>query len=131
MGHVSQPRATIIGGSLSGLFTATALRAIGWDVNVFEQSPNELDSRGGGIVLQPDVMEAFRFGGVELPAHPGVDSGEQRDATQHVIAAWYNQGRGYRRTPFSRRKMARPDAAGPRECDCRAFRSSDSGPSSA
>jgi 2-polyprenyl-6-methoxyphenol hydroxylase-like FAD-dependent oxidoreductase len=77
MGHVSQPRATIIGGSLSGLFTATALRTIGWDVNVFEQSPNELDSRGGGIVLQPDVLEAFRFGGVKLPAHPGVDSGER------------------------------------------------------
>lgn len=77
MGHAAQPRATIIGGSLSGLFTATALRAVGWEVNLFEQSPNQLDSRGGGIVLQPDVTEAFRFGGVALPAPPGVDSGER------------------------------------------------------
>ncbi|MFM0220715.1 FAD binding domain-containing protein [Paraburkholderia dipogonis] len=77
MGHAAQPRAAIIGGSLSGLFTATALRAVGWEVELFEQSPNELDSRGGGIVLQPDVMEAFRFGGVALPAPPGVDSGER------------------------------------------------------
>jgi 2-polyprenyl-6-methoxyphenol hydroxylase-like FAD-dependent oxidoreductase len=44
---------------------------------LFEQSPNELDSRGGGIVLQPDVIEAFRFGGVKLPSPPGADSGDR------------------------------------------------------
>ncbi|MFM0211562.1 FAD binding domain-containing protein [Paraburkholderia sediminicola] len=77
MANVNRPSAIVIGGSLSGLFTATALRAVGWDVKLFEQSPNELDSRGGGIVLQPDVLEAFRFGGVKLPAHPGVDSGDR------------------------------------------------------
>ncbi|MGA7814888.1 FAD-dependent monooxygenase [Caballeronia sp.] len=69
--------AIIIGGSLSGLFSATALRAIGYSVDVFEQSPNELDSRGGGIVLQPDVLAAFKFAGVDLPAHSGVDSGDR------------------------------------------------------
>ncbi|ANB77600.1 hypothetical protein AYM40_30335 [Paraburkholderia phytofirmans OLGA172] len=73
----TQQRAVIVGGSLSGLFTATALRAIGWHVDVFEQSPNELDSRGGGIVLQPDVLEAFRFGGVSIPTDIGVDSGDR------------------------------------------------------
>jgi 2-polyprenyl-6-methoxyphenol hydroxylase-like FAD-dependent oxidoreductase len=77
MGNVNRSSAIVIGGSLSGLFTATALRAVGWDVKLFEQSPNELDSRGGGIVLQPDVLEAFRFGGVKLPAYPGVDSGDR------------------------------------------------------
>jgi 2-polyprenyl-6-methoxyphenol hydroxylase-like FAD-dependent oxidoreductase len=77
MGNVNRPSAIVIGGSLSGLFTTTALRAVGWDVKLFEQSPNELDSRGGGIVLQPDVLEAFRFGGVKLPAYPGVDSGDR------------------------------------------------------
>jgi 2-polyprenyl-6-methoxyphenol hydroxylase-like FAD-dependent oxidoreductase len=41
-----KPRAVIVGGSLSGLFTATTLRHAGWDVDVFELSPNELDSRG-------------------------------------------------------------------------------------
>ncbi len=77
MGDVKGRRDTIIGGSLSGLFTATALRAVGWDVRLFEQSPNELDSWGGGIVLQPDVIEAFRFGGVKLPSPPGADSGDR------------------------------------------------------
>ena len=89
--NVDKPRATIIGGSLSGLFTATALRTIGWDVNVFEQSPNELDSRGGGIVLQPDVLEAFRYGGVKLPAYPGVDSGERiyLDQNDRIVEQFY------------------------------------------
>jgi 2-polyprenyl-6-methoxyphenol hydroxylase-like FAD-dependent oxidoreductase len=39
------PRALIIGGSLGGLFAATTLRAIGWQVDIFERSPHDLDSR--------------------------------------------------------------------------------------
>jgi len=62
----SRPRALIIGGSLGGLFTANLLRRIGWDVDVYERSAHDLDSRGGGIVLQPDVVEVFRRGGVDL-----------------------------------------------------------------
>jgi 2-polyprenyl-6-methoxyphenol hydroxylase-like FAD-dependent oxidoreductase len=91
MSNGSQQRAIIIGGSLSGLFTATALRAIGWDVDVFEQSPNELDSRGGGIVLQPDVLEAFRFGRVKVPDHPGVDSGDRiyLDRDDRIVEQFY------------------------------------------
>ena len=91
MANVNRPRAIIVGGSLSGLFTATALRAVGWDVNIFEQSPNELDSRGGGIVLQPDVLEAFRFGGVQLPACPGVDSGDRiyLDQNGRIVEQFY------------------------------------------
>ncbi|RUL78991.1 FAD binding domain-containing protein [Dyella choica] len=71
------PRALIIGGSLGGLFTAIALRAIGWEVQVFERSPSELSSRGGGIVLQPDVIAAFRFAGVEHGHMLGVRSGDR------------------------------------------------------
>jgi len=91
MGNVHRPSAIVIGGSLSGLFTATALRAVGWDVKLFEQSPNELDSRGGGIVLQPDVLEAFRFGGVKLPAYPGVDSGDRiyLDQNDRIVDQFY------------------------------------------
>ncbi|RQR60016.1 hypothetical protein DIE07_09520 [Burkholderia sp. Bp9002] len=71
---VSGPLAVVIGGSVGGLFTATALRAAGWRVKVFEQSPRDLDSRGGGIVLQPPIVRAFAFGGVPLPRDAGVDS---------------------------------------------------------
>lgn len=60
------PRALIVGGSLGGLFAANLLRRIGWDVDVFERSANDLDSRGGGIVLQPDVVEVFRRSGIDL-----------------------------------------------------------------
>jgi 2-polyprenyl-6-methoxyphenol hydroxylase-like FAD-dependent oxidoreductase len=74
MNDVSRPRALVIGGSVGGLFTATALRAAGWRVSVFEQSPSELDSRGGGIVLQPPIVRAFAFGGVPMPGDTGVDS---------------------------------------------------------
>ncbi|VWC71471.1 monooxygenase [Burkholderia lata] len=74
MEHGSGRKAVIAGGSVGGLFAATALRAAGWDVRVFEQSPRELDSRGGGIVLQPPIERAFAFGGVALPRDAGVDS---------------------------------------------------------
>ncbi|KVN38660.1 hypothetical protein WJ63_01310 [Burkholderia pyrrocinia] len=74
MNDVSGPLAVVIGGSVGGLFTATALRATGWRVKVFEQSPRDLDSRGGGIVLQPPIVRAFAFGGVPVPRDAGVDS---------------------------------------------------------
>ncbi|KVL13156.1 FAD binding domain-containing protein [Burkholderia sp. MSMB1826] len=74
MEHGSGRKAVIAGGSVGGLFAATALRAAGWDVRVFEQSPYALDSRGGGIVLQPPIERAFAFGGVALPRDAGVDS---------------------------------------------------------
>ncbi|KWO40185.1 hypothetical protein WT97_02710 [Burkholderia sp. MSMB1459WGS] len=74
MEHGTGRKAVIAGGSVGGLFAATALRATGWDVRVFEQSPYALDSRGGGIVLQPPIERAFAFGGVALPRDIGVDS---------------------------------------------------------
>jgi hypothetical protein len=54
----------VIGGSLGGLFAGLLLRSIRWDVDIYERSPHDLDSRGGGIVLQPEVLEAFRRVGV-------------------------------------------------------------------
>jgi 2-polyprenyl-6-methoxyphenol hydroxylase-like FAD-dependent oxidoreductase len=61
-------RALIIGGSLGGLFAGNLLRRIGWDVDIFERSPRDLDSRGGGAVRQPDVARVFRRAGVNLRA---------------------------------------------------------------
>jgi 2-polyprenyl-6-methoxyphenol hydroxylase-like FAD-dependent oxidoreductase len=57
-------RAIIIGGSLAGLFAGTLLRSIGWQMDIYERSSHTLDSRGGGIVLQPDVIEAFERAGI-------------------------------------------------------------------
>ena len=51
-------RAVIIGGSMSGLFTAAFLRRIGWDADVFERSPVELVGRGApqGKALLEDLI---------------------------------------------------------------------------
>ena len=38
MNSTTRPRALVIGGSLGGLFAATSLRAIGWDVGVFDMA---------------------------------------------------------------------------------------------
>ena len=57
-------KAIVIGGSLSGLFTGVLLRSIGWEVDIYERSPHTLSSRGGGVVLQPDVVEAFAIAGI-------------------------------------------------------------------
>lgn len=83
----ARPKALIIGGSLGGLLTANTLRAIGWDVEVFERSKRELDSRGGGLVLQPDVRQALNFAGIDPPQEFGVESDDRiiLDAEDHVI----------------------------------------------
>jgi 2-polyprenyl-6-methoxyphenol hydroxylase-like FAD-dependent oxidoreductase len=39
-------QAVVIGGSLGGLFAGLLLRSIGWDVDIYERSPQDLDSRG-------------------------------------------------------------------------------------
>ncbi len=64
----SSRRVIVIGGSLGGLFAGTMLRHAGWQVDIDERSTHDLDSRGGGIVLQPDVIEVFRRIGIEVDA---------------------------------------------------------------
>lgn len=84
----SRPRALVVGGSLAGLFAATSLRAAGWQAEVFERSPQQLESRGGGLVLQPDVLEAFRFAGIPPDPLLGVASDDRiyLDAHDRVIS---------------------------------------------
>lgn len=91
MTRSSSPHAIVVGGSLGGLLAATTLRAAGWSVDVFERSPNALDSRGGGIVLQPDVLAAFHFAGVAQGEALGVRSGDRiyLDASDRVVHRTY------------------------------------------
>jgi len=57
-------RAIVIGGSLGGLFAGMMLlRAIG---RYLRTSAHDLDSRGGGVVLQPDVV--FQRAGIDTQA---------------------------------------------------------------
>lgn len=57
-------QAIVIGGSLAGLFTGVLLRSIGWEVDIYERTKRTLSSRGGGVVLQADVVEAFDRAGI-------------------------------------------------------------------
>jgi 2-polyprenyl-6-methoxyphenol hydroxylase-like FAD-dependent oxidoreductase len=63
-------RALIIGGSLGGLFAAHWLRAIGWDVAVFERVEDDLASRGAGIGTHEELLKGLRRLG--LPADESI-----------------------------------------------------------
>src|ERR1051325_1064952 len=56
-------RAIIIGGSMSGLFSAAFLRQVGWQVDVYERSPVELVGRGAGITTHPELLDALEKSG--------------------------------------------------------------------
>jgi 2-polyprenyl-6-methoxyphenol hydroxylase-like FAD-dependent oxidoreductase len=115
-------RAIIIGGSMSGLFSAAFLRQIGWDVDVYERSPVELEGRGAGITTHPELMEALEASGagtrdlgVEVPKRFAIDrqgriTGErplrqiltswdrlQRLLRETIDPARYHLGRGFER----------------------------------
>ncbi len=53
---MSQRRALVIGGSMSGLLAAVMLERRGWEVDVFERVSGELAGRGTGIVAQPELI---------------------------------------------------------------------------
>lgn len=99
MSEAGAKRALVIGGSLAGLFNAITLRAIGWQVDVFERTPHALTSRGGGIVLQPDVVRVLNIGGVAQDQPLGVEvrerlylapdgSVERRLAMGQTLTSW-------------------------------------------
>ena len=73
-------RAIIIGGSMSGLFSAAFLRQIGWDCDVYERSSVELVGRGAGITTHPELLEALEASGagtrdlgIEVPKRIAID----------------------------------------------------------
>lgn len=83
-----KPRhALVIGGSLGGLMAAVLLRRQGWQVQVFERSSGQLESRGGGIILQPEVRAVLHRAGVQATLPLGVPSRERLflDARGSVI----------------------------------------------
>jgi 2-polyprenyl-6-methoxyphenol hydroxylase-like FAD-dependent oxidoreductase len=59
-------RALIVGGSLGGLFAAHQLRSIGWDVEVFERTADDLADRGAGIGTHRALREIMRRVGLDL-----------------------------------------------------------------
>jgi 2-polyprenyl-6-methoxyphenol hydroxylase-like FAD-dependent oxidoreductase len=73
-------RAVIIGGSMSGLFSAAFLRQIGWEADVYERSKVELVGRGAGITGHPELLDALEASGagterlgIEVPKRIAID----------------------------------------------------------
>ncbi|HEY7230531.1 MAG TPA: FAD-dependent monooxygenase [Pseudolabrys sp.] len=91
-------RAIIIGGSMSGLFSAAFLRQIGWDVDVYERSSVELVGRGAGITGHPELFEALEASGagteklgIEVPKRIAIDrEGRVTDERplRQVLTSW-------------------------------------------
>jgi 2-polyprenyl-6-methoxyphenol hydroxylase-like FAD-dependent oxidoreductase len=102
-GSISAPRrrnrrAVVIGGSMSGLFTAAFLRQIGWDVDVYERSKVELVGRGAGITGHPELLDALEASGagteqlgIEVPKRIAIDRDgrvtEERPLRQ-ILTSW-------------------------------------------
>src|SRR5258707_15830256 len=75
-------RATIVGGSLTGLAAGILLRRIGWEVNIFERSSKVLSDRGAGIVMQQETLEMLGLCGAKSDGDVGV-----RLASRQYLAA--------------------------------------------
>jgi 2-polyprenyl-6-methoxyphenol hydroxylase-like FAD-dependent oxidoreductase len=92
------PRAIIIGGSMSGLFSAAFLRQIGWQVDVYERSQVELVGRGAGITTHPELLEALEKSGagthdlgVEVEKRIALDRHGRVIAEKHlpqILTSW-------------------------------------------
>src|SRR5450432_4108339 len=65
---MNRPRAVVIGGSLSGLFTANLLRISGWKVEVFERARarGDLSGRGAGLGAQSELFSVMRRVGIPI-----------------------------------------------------------------
>jgi 2,6-dihydroxypyridine 3-monooxygenase len=53
-------KVVVNGGSIGGLCAGVALRGIGADVQVYEEHPGPMDTRGAGIVVQGDLTNLLR-----------------------------------------------------------------------
>ena len=62
---MTQRRALVIGGSMSGLLAALMLRRRGWQAEVYERVAGELAGRGAGIVAQPRLIAHLRALGLD------------------------------------------------------------------
>src|SRR5205085_5153135 len=65
-------RALIIGGSVGGMFAALRLRSIGWRVDVFERSAEDLAGRGAGLGSHEALVAILKRIGVDMSAPLGV-----------------------------------------------------------
>lgn len=69
-------RVIVVGGSLAGLIAGNRFHRMGWEVDVYERTPGELEGRGAGITVLPGLIEGMHAAGVamrELGETLGID----------------------------------------------------------
>jgi 2-polyprenyl-6-methoxyphenol hydroxylase-like FAD-dependent oxidoreductase len=69
-------KVAVVGGSIAGLSTGIALSCIGCEVDVYEASPAFLRGKGGGLVVQHEMLEWMMTHGIATLAAltlPGVE----------------------------------------------------------
>jgi 2-polyprenyl-6-methoxyphenol hydroxylase-like FAD-dependent oxidoreductase len=64
--------ALVVGGSMSGLFSALFLKRHGWEVALYERSPVTLTGRGAGIMTHPELHRAAAAVGLDTCRDFGV-----------------------------------------------------------
>lgn len=97
-------RVMIIGGSLAGLMAGNLFHRRGWEVQVFERAPGNLEGRGAGITILPGLVSGFQAVGVDetedslgimLPARIALDQDGQVVAERAFAQAMTSWGRLY------------------------------------
>ncbi|MGA8117516.1 MAG: hypothetical protein WCA46_28085, partial [Actinocatenispora sp.] len=79
VGSAGGVRAAVLGGSIGGLCAALCLRAAGCEVDVFERSPGQLESRGAGIGMQQSMVDLL----TALEIDPGTVGTESHRLRYH------------------------------------------------
>ena len=69
---MAKRRVIVIGGSLGGLLAANMLRSIGWQVDVYERTGDDLASRGAGIGTHDELVAVMGRIGITVDESLGV-----------------------------------------------------------
>src|SRR5574337_634203 len=95
MGNPQPPKVVVIGGSIAGLSTGIALGCLGCHVDVYEQSPTILRGRGGGLVVQYEMLDWMTTHGIAALATLSIPGVERQflDATNLPVTAGQLLGR--------------------------------------
>src|SRR5574337_803843 len=103
MGNPQPPEVVVIGGSIAGLSTGIALRCLGCHVDVYEQSPTILRGRGGGLVVQYEMLDWMTTHGIAARATLSIPGVERQflDRQGRVIQRFADS------TPFTSRSEER------------------------
>lgn len=67
-----EPKAIVVGGSLGGLLAANMLRSVGWHVDVYERTGDDLAARGAGIGTHEELVAVMGRIGVTVDDTLGV-----------------------------------------------------------